>query len=177
MSPQAPRIAQENILAVARLEAESERSRSRLEKIADAIAEFTGSIPFVILHLVGFTFWVLINNRVITVVPAFDPFPFILLALIVSCEGVLLSTFVLIKQNRMSELADHRARLNLQVDLLSEKEITKLLQLTALICERLEIEEPQKDPEVQELSHDTAVDTLAEELKKVPTGGPAANGE
>ena len=61
--------------------------------------------------------------------------------MLVSLEGVLLSTFVLLKQNRMSQPADHRAHLDLQVNLLSEKEITKVLQLQRLICARLEIEE------------------------------------
>jgi uncharacterized membrane protein len=54
-----------------------------------------------------------------------------LLALIVSVEGVLLSTFILMKQNRMSRHADHRDHLNLQIDLLAEKEITKSWRCSA----------------------------------------------
>ncbi|MDQ2840797.1 MAG: DUF1003 domain-containing protein [Acidobacteriota bacterium] len=94
----------------------------------------------------------------------FDPYPFALLCMLVSLEGVLLSTFVLIKQNRMSQRADQRSHLDLQVNLLSEKEITKILQLQRLICTRLEIIEVEQDSEVNELSEVTAVDNIAREL-------------
>jgi uncharacterized membrane protein len=80
-----------------------------------------------------------------------------------------LSTFVLIKQNRMSQRADQRAHLDLQINLLSEREVTKILQLQRLICERLQIEDAMRDPETIELSHVTAVDNLARELdEKMP---------
>jgi len=107
---------------------------------------------------------VLVNSRVIPIVAPFDPFPFILLALIVSCESVIVSTFVLMKQNRMSLAADRRAHLNLQIDLLAEKEITKLLQLQELLCHRMGI--PVTDREVHELSQETAVELLADEVKE-----------
>ena len=94
----------------------------------------------------------------------FDPYPFALLCMLVSLEGVLLSTFVLIKQNRMSQRADQRAHLDLQVNLLSEKEVTKLLQLQRLICARLEIKEADQDEEAKELSSVTAVGNIAREL-------------
>jgi uncharacterized membrane protein len=84
--------------------------------------------------------------------------------MLVSLEGVLLSTFVLIKQNRMSQRADQRAHLDLQVNLLSEKELTKILQLQRLICARLGIEEASQDKEVAELSSVTAVGNIAHEI-------------
>jgi len=96
----------------------------------------------------------------------FDPYPFALLCMLVSLEGVLLSTFVLIKQNRMSQRADHRNHLDLQVNMLAEKEITKLLQLQRLICRKLEIREGDMDAEVVELSNVTAIDNLAHELEE-----------
>jgi uncharacterized membrane protein len=89
--------------------------------------------------------------------------------MLVSLEGVLLSTFVLIKQNRMSQRADQRNHLDLQINMLAEKEITKLLQLQRLICRKLEIGEADADREVVELSDTTAVDSLAHELaEKMP---------
>ena len=159
-----PKAAQENILAVAKLEQEFLAQRTLLERIADAIAGFVGSMPFVCLHLLWFAAWGAVNLGWFPVVTPFDPWPFILLALIVSCEGVLLSTFVLMKQNRMSLAADKRAHLNLQIDLLAEKEITKILQMQRLLCARLGVEEVLEDREVTDLSRETAVETLAEEL-------------
>ena len=161
-----PKAAQENILAVAKLEQEFLAQRTLLERIADAIAGFVGSMPFVCLHLLWFAGWVAVNLGWLPVVKPFDPWPFILLALIVSCEGVLLSTFVLMKQNRMSLAADKRAHLNLQIDLLAEKEITKILQMQRLLCARLGVEEVLADREVTDLSRETAVETLAEQLQE-----------
>ena len=121
------------------------------------------------LHLTWFGFWVAINTGWLGAKLKFDPYPFALLCMLVSLEGVLLSTFVLIKQNRMSQRADQRAHLDLQINLLSEKEITKLLQLQRLICARLEIKEADQDEEAKELSSVTAVGNIARELdRKMP---------
>jgi len=161
-----PASTQSNIAAIANLEQEFLESRRFADKLSDAIARFVGSISFVALHLAWFAGWILLNFRLVPFVPAFDPYPYQLLCMLVSLEGVLLSTFVLIKQNRMSLRADQRSHLDLQINLLSEKEITKLLQMQTLICRQLGIAEPEHDPEVNELSKATAVDNLAKELEK-----------
>jgi uncharacterized membrane protein len=158
-----PRAAIENIQMVARLEEELQRERTTAERVADLIASFVGNIWFAVIHLALIGLWVLINSEGLRLVAPFDPFPFILLALIVSCESVILSTFVLMKQNRMSLAADRRAHLNLQIDLLAEKEITKLLQLQEQICEKMGIR--VVDTELNELSKETAVDLLADKVK------------
>jgi uncharacterized membrane protein len=156
----------ENINAICALEEKELSKRNWTDRMSDAIANFVGSIPFVIVHVVIFLIWVFVN---LSGVWKFDPYPYALLCMIVSLEGVLLSTFVLIKQNRMSQRADQRAHLDLQINLLSEREITKILQLQRLICERLQIEEGVRDLEAAELSHVTAVDNIARELdEKLP---------
>jgi uncharacterized membrane protein len=161
--PDPPQAATENIAVVARLEQDFLQQRTWSERLADRIAAFVGSMPFVGLHLLWFALWITVNTNHVPVIRAFDPFPFILLSLMVSCEGVLLSTFVLMKQNRMSRAADARAHLNLQIDMLAEKEITKILQLQQMMCERMEI---RADDEAKELSRETAVDRLAEHLSR-----------
>ena len=154
---------------VARLEQEALEQRSRKDRIGDAIADFAGSMTFVIAQLVGFAVYAGLNSGLVPFIKPWDPYPYILLALLVSLEGVMLSTFVLMKQNRMSRRADQRNHLNLQIDLLSEKEITKMLQLQRLICDRLGIAEGESDLEVRELSQHTAVEDLAKELEeKIP---------
>jgi len=164
-TPPTPRTALRNIDAVAQMEEESLRSRSLADKISDVIAGFVGSMPFVLIHLAWFIGWVVINLHLVPFLPAFDPYPYQLLCMLVSLEGVLLSTFVLVKQNRMSQRADHRSQLDLQVNLLSEKEVTKLIQMQRLICRQLGISETERDSEVLELSEATAVENLAKELK------------
>ena len=100
----------------------------------------------------------------------FDPFPFILLAMIVSVEGVLLSTFVLMKQNRMQRRSDLRAHLDLQINLLAEKEVTKSLQMLRAVCRKLQISEEDfavdSDKELEEMANTTSVDMLAEHVQE-----------
>jgi uncharacterized membrane protein len=155
-----------NIETVVKLEQESREGRTLSDRVGDAIAGFAGSMPFVGLHLLWFGCWIAINSGKVGVRP-FDPYPFIFLSMMVSLEAVLLSTFVLMKQNRMSRRGEQRDHLNLQIDLLSEKEITKMLQMQRMICERLGIR--LRDDEVEQLSEDTAVEALARDLsEKLP---------
>jgi uncharacterized membrane protein len=164
-----PPSAQSNINTVVSLEEEALLKRTVADRISDHIASFVGSISFVVLHLAWFGVWVVINTGLLMGRLKFDPYPFALLCMLVSLEGVLLSTFVLIKQNRMSQRADHRAHLDLQINLLSEREVTKVLQLQRLICEHLGLKEAAEDRDAIELSSVTAVGNIAHELdQKMP---------
>ncbi|MBV8708357.1 MAG: DUF1003 domain-containing protein [Acidobacteriaceae bacterium] len=165
-----PPSAQDNINKVIRLEEEALQHRTLADRISDVIANFVGSMPFVVIHVLWFIVWAVVNIGMLGFSWKFDPYPFALLCMLVSLEGVLLSTFVLIKQNRMSQRADQRAHLDLQVNLLAEKEITKVLQTQRLICRRLGIAEVDSDPETIELSQVTAIDNLAHEIEqKLPS--------
>lgn len=165
-----PPSSQANINKVIKLEEEALLHRTFADRISDVIANFVGSMPFVAMHVVWFFVWAVINVGILGFSWKFDPYPFALLCMLVSLEGVLLSTFVLIKQNRMSQRADQRAHLDLQVNLLAEQEITKVLQTQRLICRRLGIAEADSDPETVELSQVTAIDNLAHELaEKLPS--------
>jgi len=163
-----PRTVLDNIQAIIELEERQEQERSFSDRIAGAVATFAGTVIFVVVHLVWFALWTSINLGLLKAVPAFDPYPFQLLCMLVSLEGVLLSTFVLIKQNRMSNRADRRAHLDLQVNLLTEKEVTKVIQLLQRISEHMGLEQ-QVDRETRELGEITAVADLARELnQKLP---------
>jgi len=164
-STSAPSTVEANISTVADLEQRFEERRSPKDLIADVIGGFSGSIWFVVIHLVIFTAWFLVNSKVFPFFPHFDPYPFILLAMVVSVEGVLLSTFVLMKQNRMQQRSDARDKLNLQIDLLAEKEVTKALQLLRAICEKLDIHELDQDEELREMADNTSVDSLAKRIQ------------
>ncbi len=161
-----PTVVRENIDAVANMEQQFLERRTPIERAVDAVADFTGTLTFALIHLGLFVFWPLANLGLVRSLPAFDPYPFVMLATGVSCEAVLLSTFVLMKQNRMAKRADERDHLHLQINLLAEKEITKILQTLAVMCERMGIEDPASDPQIQELTQNTAVDDLARELRE-----------
>ena len=161
----APQTVTANIQSVAQMQESLEKHRTLVDRIADLIGGFSGSMTFVFLHVLGFSAWFLINTLPLGV-KHFDPYPFILLAMVVSVEGVLLSTFVLMKQNRMQHRIDVRDQLDLQINLLSEKEVTKTLQLLRAIANKLEVvPSPEDDAELKEMASTTSVDTLAERVR------------
>lgn len=160
----APKAARRNISRIAQLETDFEERRTTLDRVVSRIADWTGSLSFVGLHFAWFCIWVLLNGTNLIPVKKFDAYPFVLLSVLVSCEAVLLSTVVLIKQNWMSRRDERRDQLHLQINLLAEQETTKILYLQRLVCKRLGIEEAELDPEIADLSQETAVEHLAEEL-------------
>jgi CRP/FNR family cyclic AMP-dependent transcriptional regulator len=105
------------------------------QRIADVIAEFSGSIPFLVLNAVFFTVWIIVN-----VIPpiTFDPFPFGLLTMIVSLEAIFLSIFVLVSQNRQSDKDRIRNELDYQVNLKAELGVSVLLHKADALTESLQ---------------------------------------
>jgi uncharacterized membrane protein len=162
-----PQTALSNIDTVARLESEFLERRTLAERIGDKVGDFVGSMAFVTIHALWFAVWFTWNSGAIPGLKAFDPYPFVFLTMAVSSESVLLSTFVLMKQNRMSRRADQRDHLNLQISLLAEKEITKVIQMLSEMSRHQGLH--LVDKEVEELSQNTAVERLAPELRhKLP---------
>ena len=159
----APQSIRRNIEAVAKMEDEFIRNRTAAERIADDIARFSGSLPFVLLHIAVFSVWIVVNARVIPGVRPFDPYPFMLLGLTVSLEAIFLATFVLMAQNRMARRADQREHLDLQINLLAEREMTLVLQMLQRMSTRLGV--PQSTEELKELSEETSIEDLAGELR------------
>jgi uncharacterized membrane protein len=157
------RVVDRNIRALLEHRQEQQVSRSGEERIADAITRFTGSMRFVYIHLVLFGTWIVVNLGWVPGAPKFDP-SFVVLAMVASVEAIFLSTFVLISQNRMSALADKRADLDLQVSLLSEHEITRLITLVTAMAERMGIDAAQ-DPELAELSRDVRPEKVMETME------------
>lgn len=143
-----------------------QQQRSRQDRVADAITRFTGSIPFVYLHATIFGGWILVNLGHVPFIRPFDPFPFVMLAMIASVEAIFLSTFVLISQNRMAKVADRRADLDLQINLLAEHEITRLLELTDAIAHRLGVTHPAGPGHMDDLKKDVEPKVVLEELEQ-----------
>lgn len=156
-------VVQNNIESLVQMGREAEQKKGLQEKIADALTRFSGSMAFVYLHAIWFGIWILLNIGWMGSKP-FDPFPFSLLTLIVSLEAIFLSTFVLISQNQAGELADKRADLDLQINLLSEHEVTRLLTLMDAVADHLGINTCKK-PEVEELKKDVAAEEVLNEIE------------
>lgn len=133
-------IMRKNIAAVAEMQHQAMEGRTPQERLADAITNFAGSIAFVYIHGVWFGAWILLNIGLIHIphVSHFDPFPFGLLTLIVSLEAIFLSTFILIEQNRSSQVSERRSELDLQVNLLAEQKASKALEMLDRIMQQLD---------------------------------------
>jgi uncharacterized membrane protein len=164
--PEVTKVQETSIETVVRLEAEAEQRVSPTDRISEAIGSFAGTNYFILLQLACVSVWVLINTGALRVVSAFDPYPFPLLATLLALEGVLLAAFVLISQKRMSQRAEQRSHLDLQINLLAEKEVTKVIQLLQRMNRHMGLGEELADAETRELSKDTAVEGLARGLRE-----------
>jgi uncharacterized membrane protein len=156
-----------NIESIVNLEKEDERRLSSLHKGSHKIGWFVGTIHFVILQILLVALWVFWNAYG---AGRFDPYPFNLLSAVLALEAVLLTSFVLIRQNAIDERSERRNHLDLQINLLAEKEATSILNKLDAIAEKFDID-IFPDVETDDLATDTPVESIAHDLrstKKAP---------
>lgn len=157
-----------NVEVVRQLEEAARQERTKSDLVAEAIARFCGSMTFVWVHVGWFGGWIILN--VMPGIRHIDPFPFTFLTLVVSLEAIFLSTFILISQNHDTKISERRNHLDLQINLLSEQENTRMIHLLKAIAEKLECEIPH-DEEVASLSEETRPETVAAQIEEhVETG-------
>ena len=148
-----------NIAALERRRRRQMESAGFEDRLAGAISRFTGSMLFVYLHVALYGFWIAANLGWLRIAP-WDP-TFVVLAMIASVEAIFLSTFVLITQNRMAAAADKRAELDLQISLLAEHEVTRIVSLVSAIADRLGIE---TTADLEELKRDVAPEAVLDAI-------------
>jgi uncharacterized membrane protein len=160
---------QHNIDAITKLEHDALDRRTPTERVSDVITKLVGNMGFLLAQLILISGWGLVNLHVIPGLKAFDPFPFGVLALIVSSESVFLTIFVLISQSRMARQSERRSHLDLQVGMLAEQELTTILQMVQKLCQHIGVNVDSSNQEVQSFSKTTDVHKLASELEdKLP---------
>ena len=146
----------QSIKEVIELEHQDEISMTRSDVLARLVTNLSGSMPYVWLHAVWFGLWMMVN---VGLGVTFDDYPFGLLTTIVSLEAIFLSIFVLINQNRQALLSDKRAKVDMQINLISEREITKLIEMTMQVQKTLGIA-PHHDAELKEMHKRTRIEPL-----------------
>lgn len=159
---------QENITSrhiIKSFQGQAASKRTFSEKTADFLVETFGSVIFLVLNALWFVFWIVANLGLIPGMPIFDPFPFGLLTMIVSLEAIFLSVFVLISQNRTSKVDDLREEVDLQVDVITEQELTKLMKMLALFMEKQGID-LSRDTEAQEMMQPTNMKKIQQTLER-----------
>ena len=156
-------IVERNIKALLDRRQQEKAGKNFPDKLADAVTAFAGSLRFVWIHILLFGGWIVWNVGWLGLKP-FDP-SLVVLAMAASVEAIFLSTFVLISQNRMAALADKRADLDLQVSLLAEHEITRLVTLVTEIAKKMDIQAAH-DPEILELAKDVRPENVLDTMER-----------
>ena len=147
-----------NIETIMRIEEEAHARRNFLDRLGDSISGVAGSAWFVLVHALWFAGWIAANHWM---AEPFDPFPHNFLTFVVSLEAVFLSGFIINSQRHIKRLSDQRAHVNLQIDLLAEAEMTKVLQYVGAIARKLGIDELGNDRETQALASETDIEQVA----------------
>lgn len=152
-------------------EAQALKHRSFFTRISDDLNNAFGSTTFLLINVILFVIWLVINLGFIPGIKPFDPFPFGLLTMALSIEAIILAIFILVSQNRQSYVSSLREELHLQINLIAEEEITKALKLLGEIRTKLGIDE--KDPELEEMIRRINTGyierTLVEQIQKAST--------
>jgi uncharacterized membrane protein len=152
-----------NVELIHRLEESGKNERTRSDLVAEAIAAFCGSMTFVWVHVVWFVVWILFN--MLPGLRHIDPFPFTFLTLVVSLEAIFLSTFILISQNHDTKISERRNHLDLQINLLSEQENTKMIAMLKAIAAKVGADLP-RDPHLKALSEETEPERLVRQIEQ-----------
>ncbi len=164
-NPALSKVIERNIRTIIHLRTKAAHERSLQGRIADAITSFSGRMIFAYVHVVWFALWILLNTGRFGVRP-FDPFPYGLLTMVVSLEAIFLSTFVLISQNRLGEETERRADLDLHIGLLTEHELTRVLQMLDAIQEKLNIVD-HANSELADLEMETKPEDVLAEIHRL----------
>jgi uncharacterized membrane protein len=109
-----------------------------VEKLADRVTRLTGRPHFATVHVVWFAIWVALNSGVIAWLMPFDAYPYGLLGIILAAEAALITSFLLISNNRQNVHAEKRAKLEYEVNVRSYRQLQDIEQRLAALESRLE---------------------------------------
>ena len=165
-------LTRENVRSMRRVEEMALANRSRADRMAAFIAGFCGSMPFVWLHAAAFAGWIILNTW--PGLAHWDPYPFTFLTLVVSLEAIFLASFILISQNYELRISDRRNQLDLQINLLTEQENTKMIQMLERIAEKVGAD--ITDPDVRILEETTDPEKLVAQIEQAQSEEPPAAG-
>jgi uncharacterized membrane protein len=152
-------------VAAQAIKAKADRERTSLAKLTDWMTANVGTVFFLSLNLLFFAGWIIFNSEMLVGAKPFDPFPFNFLTMFVSLEAITLSIIVLISQNRASRVDDIREEIDLQVNTITEIEITKILELLTKLLEAQGVD-TSKDEALQEMLLPTKKADIEREIRK-----------
>lgn len=137
-NPALSNVIQRNIRKIIKVRLKSTREQGLQDRIANAMTAYSGSMLFFYVHIVWFSLWFLLNTGHLGITP-FDPYPYGFLTMVVSLEAIFLATFVLISQNLLAKESERLTDLGLHTGLLTEHELTRVLQMLRAIQTKIGI--------------------------------------
>lgn len=171
-SPATAKVVERNINALLERRQQQEQNRSLQYKVVNSITSFAGSTTSVYIHLLVFGSWVIWNLGGLHL-KVFDP-SFIILASFAAVEAIFLTSFVLISQNELTREEQKRAELDLQISLLTEHEVTRILKMLTAIAKKMGMEDII-DEEIIELSRDTSPEKVMDSMESASEHETATN--
>ena len=129
-------ITHDNIESILCLEDTEHRRKPVLYRVVERAARFCGTLTFLWINIAFFASWIALNQFLVK----FDPYPFTFLLFVVSIEAIMLSILILISQNMSAEASERRHHLDLQINLLNEREMTAMLRLALHMADKLGID-------------------------------------
>jgi uncharacterized membrane protein len=159
-NPALTNVIQRNIRKIIQFRMKVVQEQGAQDRIAKGMTAFSGSMVFFYIHVVWFSVWFLLNTGHLGITP-FDPYPYGFLTVVVSLEAIFLATFVLISQNLLGKEAEHLTDLGLQTGLLTEHELTRVLQMLRAIQNKIGI---TNDEAVNRADEDLEMETRLEDV-------------
>jgi len=161
--PEMVQIVERNVNALLNRKKEDRKSRNFTEKFVAVVTSFAGSMASICIHAMVFGVWICWNTGLLGLQP-FDA-SFIILATVAAVEAIFLTTFVLIGQKHMNATAEKWAELDIQISLLTEHEVTKILTVVTSLAKKLNVE-IVADEEIEALSKDIHPDNVLDTMEK-----------
>lgn len=127
------------------LKVQMDKERTLADRFADRMTQIAGNMPFLIFNVLVFAIWILLNANVMPALKPFDPYPFSFLTMAVSLEAIILAIFVLMSENRSAEVEALREEIDLQIDVITEYELTRLIAMVSALMQKLEVESPNQE--------------------------------
>jgi uncharacterized membrane protein len=153
-----------NVETIAKIERASDEQRTFGDRVADRFAAVVGSWVFVVAQTVILIAWVVVN--VVAWSYRWDPYPFILLNLLLSFQAAYASPIIMMSQNRQARLDERRNHLDLQINLLAEQETTEILRLLRKLCEKHGVP-LETDPDLVALEQATRPENLVRQIDRI----------
>ena len=163
-------ITKRNVTTIAAMEIAAATGRTFGERVADLVVKWVGSWTFLIVQSVMLVIWMMFN--IFGWINHWDPYPFVLLNLILSFQAAFATPIILMSENRQARLDERRNHLDLQINLLAEQENTEQLRLLRLLCEHAGIH--ANTPEAHALEGTADPDSIVRQIidsVESPTSG------